>query len=282
MDLQVNELSFSYESRKVLEDIQLHIKNKSFVGVIGPNGSGKSTALKNIYRALKPDYGEIKLDGIPLEKISHKESARIMGVVGQEHEMPFDFQAWEIVAMGRSPHKKLFETDSGRDQEIVKKSLEIMDMAEQSHQNYQHLSGGEKQRVLIARALAQEAEFLILDEPTSHLDVRYQLEVFQLIKEMNITVLAAIHDLNIAALFCDWIYILKDGLVYKSGTPEELFTPEIMYQVYGIHTDISTHPLTGKKNITYLPWGKIDKKADKDEEAPDYNHSLMPDRYTVS
>ncbi|WP_066638511.1 ABC transporter ATP-binding protein [Desulfolucanica intricata] len=253
MKLQVKNLSFAYDYKPIIKDICLNVKKGEFVGLIGPNGSGKSTVLKNLYRALKPDAGEVKLDGGNLFKLTHKKAATKIGVVGQENLVPFDFKVEEIVAMGRSPHKKFFDRDTPRDKEIVRHSLAYLGMEDMTQRSYLHLSGGEKQRVLIARVIAQETDFLILDEPTNHLDIRYQLQILDLVKHLHATVLTAIHDLNIAALYCDRLYVLKDGRLYKTGTPEEVLTPEIISAVYGIEADVTIHPLTKKVTITFLP-----------------------------
>lgn len=253
MTLQVGNLCFAYDDQPIIEDICLNVQKGEFVGLIGPNGSGKSTILKNLYRALKPDAGEVRLEGRRLFELTHKQAATEIGVVGQESVLPFDFKVEEIVAMGRSPHKKLFDGDSIRDKEIVRNALAYLRMEDMAKRDYLKLSGGEKQRVLIARAIAQETDFLILDEPTNHLDIGYQLQILDFVKRLKATVLTAIHDLNIAALYCDRIYILKDGKIYTSGTPEEVLTPEIIFEVYGIKADVAVHPVTQKINIAFLP-----------------------------
>ena len=171
MRLQVEGLTYSYGEKDAVERVSLQVDRGEFVGLIGPNGSGKSTVLKNIYRGLTPDQGTIELDKENLLTMSYKKSALKMAVVGQENEIPFDFLVEEIVAMGRSPHKKLFDVDNAHDKEIVHHALEHMGMAHMAKRSYLNLSGGEKQRVLIARAIAQESDFLILDEPTNHLDI---------------------------------------------------------------------------------------------------------------
>ncbi|WP_110926696.1 heme ABC transporter ATP-binding protein [Bacillus massiliglaciei] len=253
MRLQVKHLYFSYEEKAILEDISLHVSKGEFVGIIGPNGSGKSTVLKNVYRALKPDAGAVLLDGEDLYRMNVKKAARSMGVVGQENAVPFDFKVEEIVAMGRNPHKRLFDTDTQADREIVADALRQTGMEHMAKRDYVRLSGGEKQRVIIARVLAQQTDFLLLDEPTNHLDIHYQLQMFDLVKGLGVTVLSAIHDLNIAALYCDRLYVLKEGRLYQAGTPEEVLTPELISAVYGIRADVIVHPITNKVSITYLP-----------------------------
>lgn len=251
--LHIENVSFSYIDKKTIADITLDVHKGEFVGLIGPNGSGKSTVLKNVYRALIPDEGIVTLDGVNLFTLSHRDAARKIGVVGQENEVPFDFLVDEIVAMGRSPHKKLFDIDTKEDTTIVHHALEHMGMQDMAKRNYRHLSGGEKQRVLIARVIAQEADFFILDEPTNHLDISYQLQIFDFVRRLGVTVLSAIHDLNMAALYCDRVYVLKDGRIVLSGRPEDVFTPESIYEIYGVHCETARHPATGKVNITYIP-----------------------------
>lgn len=255
MRMQIENLTFSYGEKDAVDDVTLHVKKGEFVGLIGPNGSGKSTVLKNLYRALTPDSGKVVLDGENLLTMSHKKSALKLGVVGQENDVPFDFLVEEIVAMGRSPHKKLFDIDNAHDKYIVHHALEHLGMEGMAKRNYLHLSGGEKQRVIIARVIAQETDFLLLDEPTNHLDISYQLQIFDFVKRLEVTVLSAIHDLNMAALYCDRIYVLKDGKVALHGTPDEVLTPENIYDVYGVRCDVTKHPKTGKAAITFLPAG---------------------------
>lgn len=259
MRLEVKGLTFSYGEKDTIKDVSIQVRKGEFVGLIGPNGSGKSTVLKNVYRGLIPDQGSILLDGENLLKMSYRKSAQKMAVVGQENEVPFDFSVEEIVAMGRSPHKKIFDIDNAHDKEIVHHALEHVGMERMAKKNYLNLSGGEKQRVIIARAIAQESDFMILDEPTNHLDISYQMQVFDFIKRLNVTVLSAIHDLNLAALYCDRIYVLKKGKIVLCGTPEEVLTPEHIYDIYGTNSSVIKHPITGKMAITYLPAGIKEK-----------------------
>ncbi|SDO36961.1 heme ABC transporter ATP-binding protein [Halobacillus aidingensis] len=263
MKLQVENLNFSYNHQKILKDISLHVANGEFVGIIGPNGSGKSTLLKNLYRALTPDSGSIYLDQQNYRDLKVKEIAKKLGVIGQDNALPFDFPVKEIVAMGRSPHKKLFEGDNKEDKEIIENALKKVEMGDMAERNYLYLSGGEKQRVLLARVLAQQTECLVLDEPTNHLDIHHQLRIFDVIKGLGATVLSAIHDLNIAALYCDRIYVMKDGTIYKSGTPEDILTSKTIHEVFNIKTDVRRHPVTKKVMITYLPESIFNKGEEK-------------------
>ncbi len=256
--LKVENLTFSYHKghknlKTLVENVSFNVDKGEFVGIIGPNGSGKSTVLKNIYRALIPDSGLILLDGENLTKMSYKKSAKKMAVVGQELDLNFDFLVEEIVAMGRNPHKKLFDIDDENDKEIINNALVSLGIEDMAKRSYLNLSGGEKQRVIIARAIAQESKFLILDEPTNHLDISYQMQIFELIKSLNVTVLSAIHDLNLAALFCDRLIVLKDGKIILEGTPDEVLTSENIYKIYGVNTTIEINNVTNKLNISYIP-----------------------------
>ena len=253
MTLQVDGLSYAYEATPIIDSIRLHVQRGELVGILGPNGSGKSTVLKNIYRALKPATGAIRLDDEDVLTMSSKKAALKMGVVGQENTVPFDFQVEDIVAMGRSPHKRLFQGDSPDDRRIVAEALQRTGMADKAGRDFSDLSGGERQRVLLARALAQQTELLIMDEPTNHLDIYYQLQMFDLIRELGITALAAIHDLNLAALYCDRVYLLREGRMYASGSPEDVLTPDTIREVYGIQAEVSRHPATDRLTIAYVP-----------------------------
>lgn len=253
MRLQVKHLSYQYNERANIKDISLHVHEGEFVGIIGPNGSGKSTLLKSLYQAIKPDSGIVYLDGENYLKQRPKAIAKKIGVVGQEQTIPFDFKVEEIVAMGRSPYKGLLTADTNEDRKIVAAALQHVGLQHLSKQNYLYLSGGEKQRVIIARVLAQQADFLLLDEPTNHLDIQHQLQTFDLLKKLKFTVLSAIHDLNLAALYCDRLYVMKNGEIHRSGTPEEVLTKAYLLEIFGVNTHIELHPITKKVNIAYLP-----------------------------
>lgn len=253
MELRVENLCYSYEKQAILTDFSLRAHHQQFVGIIGPNGSGKSTLLKTIYRALKPESGEVYLDHRPLKVMSYKESAQKMAAVGQENDVPFDFRVEEIVQMGRYPAKRFFDSETTEDVQRVAEALEQLGVAHLAQRNFQHLSGGEKQRVLIARALAQNTDLLVLDEPTNHLDIHYQLEIFELLNRLPLTVVSAIHDLNIAAMYCDYLYVMEAGELLCSGTPTEVVTSEMLQRVFQVNAEIQQHPVLQRPVITYLP-----------------------------
>ena len=238
MKINTEDLHLSYGAQEILKGISIQSKEKEFIGLIGPNGSGKSTLLKCIYRTLKPDQGAVYLDGKELSTIRVKDSARKLAVVAQHNQYNFDFTVQEIVMMGRSPHKKALERDNAGDYTIVKEALQTVGMSEFADRGFSTLSGGEQQRVILARALAQQPPCLILDEPTNHLDITHQLQLMRIVKNLNVTVISAVHDLNIAAMFCDRIYALKDGRIAGEGTPESLLTPEFIREIYDVEAEV--------------------------------------------
>ncbi|MFM1652476.1 ABC transporter ATP-binding protein [Brevibacillus sp. B_LB10_24] len=252
MNVTVEHASFSLMQTPIVQDISLHAASGQFVGIIGPNGSGKSTLLKMICRILEPDAGMVSLDNQELSRLASRCIAQRMAVVSQETTQMFDFSVWEMVLMGRTPHKRLFEPDTSLDEEIVDMALQRVGMLEYAERSFMSLSGGEKQRVLIARALAQQAQVIVLDEPTNHLDIRYQLQLLDLVKTLGVTVISALHDLNLASVYCDYLYVMQDGRVFISGPPEEVLTAELLHDVFGVASEIVIHPLTKKPHITFL------------------------------
>lgn len=251
MRIKTEDIKFKIGKKDILNGINIDVKNKEFIGIIGPNGSGKSTLLKCIYRTLKPTSGIIKLDDKNLNNFTTKESARKMAVVSQHNYYDFDFSVSEIVLMGRSPHKKMMERDSLNDYEIMKECLKKVDMLHCKDRNFNTLSGGEQQRIILARALAQETDCLILDEPTNHLDIKYQLQLMNIVKNLDIEVIAAIHDLNIASMYCDKIYVLKDGCIVAYGKPKDILTKELIKDVYEVDAIVKYDDELDLINIIY-------------------------------
>ena len=238
MNIKADNINITLEKNNILKGINIEVDNKEVVGIIGPNGSGKSTLLKCIYRVLKPNDGAILLDEVDIKDMTVKESSKKLAVLSQHNNYNFDFTVKDIVLMGRSPHKKFMERDNKEDYDIVNEALKKVDMLEFKDRCFQSLSGGEQQRVILARALAQQPQCLILDEPTNHLDIKYQLQLMRIVKNLNIEVIAAIHDLNIAAMYCDKIYVLKDGEVIKYGNPKNVLTKELIKEVYEVDAEL--------------------------------------------
>ncbi len=250
--LDVRNVSVSFGTHKIVEDVSLRVLRGQFVGLIGPNGCGKSTLLKSIYKVLRPESGAVLLEGKDLLAMPPKKAARTMGVVGQFNDMSFDFSVYEMVMMGRTPHKGLMEGDSRQDHEIVREALERVKMTEFKDRKYRSLSGGEKQRVILARAIAQQPQCLILDEPTNHLDIKYQLQILETVSGMGIGLLAALHDLQLAAEYCDVLYAMKAGRVVAHGEPQEIITKKLIRELYDIDCETFINPVTGKWGIAYL------------------------------
>ena len=250
MNIQTDTIQVSFGSKTILHDISLAIQDKEFVGIIGPNGSGKSTFLKCLYRVLQPSGGKIYFDGSELSSLSHRDTALKMAVVAQHSTVNFDFSVLEMVLMGRSPYKGLLDRDQLDDYEIARHALSEVGLSDFESRNFNTLSGGEQQRVILARALAQLTECLVLDEPTNHLDIKYQLELMTIVKRLDATVVSAIHDLNLAAIYCDRIIALKDGHIVCSGTPQEVLTAETIRHIYGVSAMVQTLP-DGRLNIIY-------------------------------
>lgn len=236
--LQVENLSFKIKEKKILVQAGFQVHEGEFVGIIGPNGSGKSTLLKNVYKVLKPQEGKIMFMNRDLLTMSNREMAQQLAVVIQEQEASFDFTVEEVVMMGRHAKKKMMESENEADREIVHQTLRATGLYEIREQSFITLSGGEKQRAFIARALVQDTPCLLLDEPTNHLDIKYQLELMNLVKAQKKTVVAVIHDLNIASMYCDRLYALKEGEIVASGTPKQVLTPEFIKEVYEVEAEI--------------------------------------------
>ncbi|MBB2915357.1 iron complex transport system ATP-binding protein [Streptosporangium becharense] len=252
-DLRIEDVSLSAGARRIVHDLSLNAAPGEVVGLVGPNGSGKSTLLRAVYRVLRPDTGQVLVGGRDAWSLSVRALASVVAAVVQEPGGDFDLTVREVVAMGRTPHKRLLDGDTVEDHRLVAASLEAVDAAGLGDRPYARLSGGEKQRVLIARALAQQPALLVLDEPTNHLDVRHQLEVLTLLRRLPATALVALHDLNLAAYFCDRLYVLADGAVAACGTPAEVLTPSLIAGVYGVASEVAVHPRTGAPQVTFLP-----------------------------
>ena len=252
MKLEAKDIEAVLGGNPILRGVSLEVDHNDFVGIIGPNGSGKSTLLKCIYRVLKPQAGIVRLDGTDIRELSYKKSAQTIAVLAQHNYYNFEFSVQDVVLMGRSPHKRTMERDNAQDYAIVAQALETVGMSDMAKRSFSTLSGGEQQRVILARALAQQTPCLILDEPTNHLDIKYQLQLLDIVKGLNRTVISAIHDLNIAAMYCTWLVVMKDGQVITQGTPRQVLTPELIREVYEVEATVSTDA-QGILRILYYP-----------------------------
>ncbi len=252
MELRTEKVCISIGNKEIVKNVSIAVNTGKIVGLFGPNGSGKSTLLKGIYRTLKLNKGEVYVDGKNLKTFSSRQIAKMLAVVTQFTTLNFDFSVEEMVLMGRSPHKGAFERDKEEDFKIVRDCLKTVDMEAFADRKFLTLSGGEKQRILLARALAQNTELLILDEPTNHLDIKYQLQTMNIIKNLNKGVLLALHDLRLAFLYCDEVYIMKDGEVVCHGAPKEVITEDMIRKVYEVESKVYENPITGQMDVVFL------------------------------
>jgi len=257
--IELNSISFRYREEWVLEDVSFRVEKGEFVGVIGPNGSGKTTLLKMLYRLLSPQKGEILFELVPIRKMDRADIAKRIGVVAQETQLLFPFSVLETVLMGRSPYLGHLMFESEKDLEIAKKAMEWTETLSFSERPMDELSGGERKRVFIARALAQEPEVILLDEPTANLDIHHQMDFLDLIltlnRERGLTILMASHDMNVASEFCDRLILLQGGRIYQIGTPDEVITKENIEKVYGCEVWVDQNPFSGMPRINLMKKG---------------------------
>jgi iron complex transport system ATP-binding protein len=253
MKLTINKLSFNYAVTPILKDIELEVGPGELLSIVGPNGSGKSTLLKCVNRILKTKHNTILIDDQDTHKLNLKELSKLMGYVPQNSTSTFPFTVFDIVLMGRKPyiHWNIGEHDN----EIVAEMLDFLGISHLAMRHFDELSGGEQQKVIVARALAQQPRFLLLDEPTSSLDIKHQLEILCVLKSLaqskERSVIMSMHDLNLASRFSDWMLMLKHGSIYAVGTPEAVLTEENIEAVYGIKASVSTSVI-GKPQVTPL------------------------------
>ena len=252
--LEVRELTTGYGENEVLKNISFDLKNGEMLGVIGPNGSGKSTLIKALTGVIPTWAGKIKYDGKNIEDLHRRERARKIGVVPQDTFINFPFTSWEVVMMGRNPYLGRFENPKQKDDLAVKEAMKATKTLRFKDRSVRELSGGELQRVVVARALAQEPELIFLDEATSHLDIGHKLETMDLmkdrVKQRNIGVLSIHHNLNLAARYCDNIVLLDEGKVHAKGSPKKVLTRAHLRAVYGIEAEVDENPRDGSLYVT--------------------------------
>ncbi len=251
--LEGRELHWQVHARHIVDGASIALARGECVGLIGPNGSGKSSLLRMLYRVLPPTHGRVLLLGQDVADIEARAFARQVAVLVQESAPAFDTRVAELVMLGRIPHQAGWARDSAQDQAIVREALRQVGAGALADRSLAELSGGEKQRVLLARALAQQPQVLLLDEPTNHLDIRYQLEVMGLLRRQRLSSIVALHDLNIAAHYCDRLVLLDQGRIVAEGEPAQVLTPARLQQVYGVAAEVDIHPGTGRTRISFIP-----------------------------
>ncbi|MEX1126984.1 MAG: ABC transporter ATP-binding protein [Vicinamibacterales bacterium] len=262
--LRAADLTFGYGETPVVRGVSLEVPANGFVGIIGPNGSGKTTLLRLLAGTRKPQQGSVQLDGVPLATLGRGEIARRMAVVPQETQLAFEYSVLEVVLMGRYPHLGAFEIEGPRDVALARAALAATGTLALEARPFSTLSGGEKQRVIIAAALAQisaserppdRPAILLLDEPTAALDLKYQLETASLLRSLHaahaLSVVVSTHDLNFAAALCHTLVMLKDGAVLAAGPVDDVLTPERIRHLYDVDAEVAWHPRTG--HLTIVP-----------------------------
>jgi iron complex transport system ATP-binding protein len=253
MTLALDEVRVEIAGRAIVSGATLIAAPGEVTGLIGPNGSGKSTLLRTVYRHLRPRAGQVRLGESDIWSLRPADVARQIAAVPQETRPDFDITVREMVAMGRTPHKHPFAAETAADRAVVAEALERVHATGLAPRRYATLSGGERQRVLLARALAQGTGTLVLDEPTNHLDIRHQLELMRLVRTLALTTVMAVHDLNLAAGYCDRLHVLDGGRIVASGTPAHVLTPQTLRAVFGVDAHVTEHPRTGKPCLTFSP-----------------------------
>lgn len=271
--LTVSNLSGGYYNQRVIKDISLNINRGDFLGIIGPNGSGKSTLLKLLTRVLPPQSGMIDLEGRDIFSLKLKDFCRRVAFVPQDTLIGFAFSVWEIVLMGRIPHLGRLQLEGRKDYQIAENALLLTDSFHLKEKNIDELSAGERQRVIIAKALTQEPILLFLDEPTAHLDIAHQIQILDLLKRLNrknrLTIVMVLHDLNLASEYCDRLLLLSQGEVFRQGRVEEVLEYQSLEQVYKTLVVVKKNPITNNPFVFVVPQEKeiINRTArDKDNK----------------
>ena len=255
--ITVDNISFGYEPAvPVVRDVSLTVRPGEFLSLVGPNGSGKTTLLRLLDRIFIPNRGTILLGDQPFAKFSRRAIARRIAFVPQDNSIQFPFTVAEIVLMGRSPHTGGMAFENAHDRDVAAEMMRLTDIAGFADQPITNLSGGERQRVFIARALAQQPEIILLDEPTAHLDIAHQVEMFRIIKRLNtesgLTVLSVSHDLNLAAAYSDRIAMMVGGRLAALGPPAEVLTGDLIREVFRTPVIVDTHPVHGAPRVSLL------------------------------
>jgi len=258
--LKIDNVSGGYYKEDIIKGISLDIDQGDFMGIIGPNGSGKTTLLRLATRILCPARGRIFFKGEDVFQMDLKEFCRRVAFVSQDISTDFSFTVNEIALMGRIPHLKRLQFETKKDMDIAEKALTLTDTLSFRDKRIDELSAGERQRVIIARALTQEPALLLLDEPTSHLDIGHQIQILDLLKKLNrqnkLTIAMILHDLNLASAYCNRIALLDKGVIYKQGRPEEVLTYQNIEAVYKTIVIVNKNPVTLRPNIILVPGEK--------------------------
>jgi len=245
MRLDAVDLSVSFGRKSILRTIRFSLDQHRFIGIIGPNGSGKSTLLKTFYKVIKPRGGYLTIDGRDLRHLSQRRCSQLLAVLPQQQSADIELTVEEVVRMGRYPHQKLFERNRAEEGALVEKTLRELGLEDLAGRRLPTLSGGEKQITLIARAIVQDTPCILLDEPTNHLDIFHQMAILEAITKLNKQVVVVFHDLSLAGKYCDYLYLMNKGQIYRQGPPDSVLTRAAIKEVYGLEVDIIRHPRKG-------------------------------------
>lgn len=264
-ELLISAVSFSYLDGFSLQHVDLTLTRGEMVALVGPNGSGKTTLVKIAAGVLNPRHGKVLLDGVTLKSLPRREIARRIAVVPQYFHMPFAFTVGEVVMLGRTSFISTLSGETETDYTIAERAMELVGIQRFSNRTFNELSGGERQKVILAMALAQEPKLLLLDEPTAHLDINHQVEILEVAKGLNqerkVTVVAAMHDLNLAALYFDRLVLLNGGAIVADGSPSAVLTKRTIQDVFGASVHIERHPLARVPHVVVLPKVRQDRQA---------------------
>jgi iron complex transport system ATP-binding protein len=245
MTLVVAGVDWAVGPATILDDVDVVVPTGAVVGLLGPNGSGKTSLLRCVARLRRPDCGVVSLDGADLATMRRRDLGRRMALVEQHGDTEVDLRVLDVVLLGRTPHQRPLQGDTATDHEVCRDALARVDMLAFAERPWSTLSGGERQRVHLARAIAQQPALLVLDEPTNHLDLGHQQQLLTLVRSAGFTSLAALHDLNLAAMYCDSLVVLERGRVRAAGPPAEVLTADLLADVYGVTAEVVTHPRGG-------------------------------------
>ncbi|MCU6668486.1 ABC transporter ATP-binding protein [Enterobacteriaceae bacterium H4N4] len=252
MSISAENITWKVGKKVIVNNVSLAVSQGQTVGLLGPNGCGKSSLLRILAGLRRPHTGTVALDGTSIAGMAKKQFARRVAFVEQHGMTDANMRVRDVVKLGRIPHHSPFSSWTPQDDETVTSALKTVDMLDHSDQGWQSLSGGERQRVHIARALAQMPTEILLDEPTNHLDIHHQIQLMQLISQLPVTSLVAIHDLNHASMFCDALIVMQQGQIVATGTPQDILTEALLWDVFRVKTKIERSPFHGKKHIHYL------------------------------
>lgn len=250
--LEAKGIVWSVDRARILDGVSLEAPSGQVLGVLGPNGAGKTSLLRILAGLRRPDAGTVLLGGESVRSLPRRAVARRLSIVEQSPEVHTDITVDETVALGRTPHRPTFAGLNGEDLAAIEQALVLTGMRAYRSRSWRTLSGGERQRAQLARALAQRPEVIVLDEPTNHLDIRYQLDVLALLRSLDMTVVTALHDLNLAARYCDQVAVLHAGRIAASGAPAAVLTSDLIRSVYAVEAVVDTSPHTGAPVATYL------------------------------